>query len=148
MEAPEYPEGFGARVYKISRDASGIRLTHMKITGGSLKVKESVTNRKPDMDEKPGGEMNVWEEKVNQIRIYSGEKYETVQEASAGMVCAVTGLSLTYPGEGLGEEVCCACAGTGAELPGHPAGGDGYPYDAFEPAQAGRGRPYAPYPVE
>ncbi len=55
MEAPEYPEGFGARVYKISRDASGIRLTHMKITGGSLKVKESVTNRKPDMDEKPGG---------------------------------------------------------------------------------------------
>ncbi len=104
MEAPEYPEGFGARVYKISRDASGMRLTHMKITGGSLKVKESVTNRKPDMDEKPGGEMNVWEEKVNQIRIYSGEKYETVQEASAGMVCAVTGLSLTYPGEGLGQE--------------------------------------------
>lgn len=104
MEAPEYPDEFGARVYKISRDASGARLTHMKVTGGRLKVKEPVTNRKPDVDKKSDGEMDVWEEKVNQIRIYSGEKYETVQEATAGMVCAVTGLSMTYPGEGLGQE--------------------------------------------
>ncbi len=99
-ETPAYPERFGARVYKISRDDSGMRLTHLKITGGSLKVKEPVTNRKPGM----GTGEESWEEKVNQIRIYSGERYETVQEASAGMVCAVTGLSRTYPGEGLGWE--------------------------------------------
>lgn len=78
---------FGARVYKISRDNQGSRLTHMKITSGSLSVK-----------------MPVGEEKVNQIRIYQGVKYETVNEAEAGMVCAVTGLSDTYPGKGLGIE--------------------------------------------
>ena len=91
----EYTEGtaaageepFGAKVFKITRDSQGNRLTHLKITRGTLKVKES-----------------FGEEKINQIRIYSGEKFESVQEVSAGMVCAVTGLSSTRPGEGLGVE--------------------------------------------
>ena len=89
-------EKFGAKVYKISRDGQGNRLTHMKITSGNMKVKDILS----------GGETATepWEEKINQIRIYSGEKYEMVQEAQAGMVCAVTGLSYTYPGEGLGIE--------------------------------------------
>lgn len=87
---------FGAKVYKISRDPQGNRLTHMKITSGILKVKDLLSN---DKDGEEG-----WQEKVNQIRIYSGEKYEMVQEATPGMVCAVTGLSYTYPGEGLGAE--------------------------------------------
>ncbi|MDO4312691.1 MAG: TetM/TetW/TetO/TetS family tetracycline resistance ribosomal protection protein [Eubacteriales bacterium] len=100
MEHPEYPEEFGAKVYKITRDSSGARLTHMKITGGCLKVKELLTNGRT-ADAADGA---IWEEKVNQIRIYSGEKYEMVQEAPAGMICAVTGLSAAYPGEGLGIE--------------------------------------------
>ncbi len=87
---------FGAKVYKISRDAQGNRLTHMKITGGVLKVKDTVKGR--------SGNGDFWEEKVNQIRIYSGEKYELVQEAEEGTVCAVTGLGFTRPGEGLGAE--------------------------------------------
>ena len=97
---------FGAKAYKISRDAAGNRLTHLKVTSGRLKVKDIL---KGDMrknghsDETEGADHN-WEEKVNQIRIYSGEKYEIVQEAKSGMVCAVTGLNYTYPGEGLGIE--------------------------------------------
>ena len=97
---------FGAKAYKISRDAAGNRLTHLKVTSGRLKVKDIL---KGDMrknghsDETEGADHN-WEEKVNQIRIYSGEKYEMVQEAKSGMVCAVTGLNYTYPGEGLGIE--------------------------------------------
>ena len=87
-------ELFGARVYKISRDNQGNRLTHMRITSGSLKVKDTLENA-PESSEH-------WEEKVNQIRIYSGEKYEMIQEAGTGMVCAVTGLGNTRPGEGLG----------------------------------------------
>ncbi|MDD3220002.1 MAG: TetM/TetW/TetO/TetS family tetracycline resistance ribosomal protection protein [Lachnospiraceae bacterium] len=84
---PEYACEFGAKVYKISRDEQGNRLTHMKITGGELKVKDI-----------------AGEEKINQIRIYSGAKYETISEVSAGTVCAVTGLTQTYPGQGLGIE--------------------------------------------
>ncbi|MDY3249583.1 MAG: translation factor GTPase family protein [Candidatus Choladocola sp.] len=108
-----YPEQFGARVYKISRDAQGNRLTHLKITGGTLKVKDLLTNRKKEnpADGRASGEMTgvireneIWEEKVNQIRIYSGGSYRTVPEAEAGMVCAVTGLEKTYAGEGLGGE--------------------------------------------
>lgn len=87
----EYGDYFAARVYKISRDEQGNRLTHLKVTGGSLKVKEMIRTEE-------------WEEKVNQIRLYSGNKFETVNEAKAGCVCAVTGLSVTKPGEGLGEE--------------------------------------------
>lgn len=93
---PKRTERFGAKVYKISRDSQNNRFTHMKITGGTLKVKD-VLGQKRD-----GGVQ--WEEKVNQIRIYSGDKFEAVQEAGAGTVCAVTGLSQTYPGEGLGTE--------------------------------------------
>lgn len=89
----EYPEEFGAKVFKIARDEAGQRLTYLKITGGSLKVRTPV-----------GGADKSWEEKVSQIRIYSGEKYEAVNEASAGMICAVTGLSQTRPGEGIGIE--------------------------------------------
>ncbi len=100
IEPGIYPEAFGARVFKVSRDAAGMRLTHMKITGGSLKVKELLKGEKPG-----GGETDTaWEEKVNQIRIYSGDKYELEQEVSAGRICAVTGLNWTRPGEGLGGE--------------------------------------------
>ncbi|MCD8370414.1 MAG: TetM/TetW/TetO/TetS family tetracycline resistance ribosomal protection protein [Clostridiales bacterium] len=80
---------FGAKVFKITRDGQGSRLTHLKVTGGTLKVKECL----------PGTQ-----EKVNQIRIYSGTKYESVTEADAGTVCAVTGPSETRPGQGLGAE--------------------------------------------
>lgn len=98
-----YSKEFGAKVYKITRDEQGNRLTHMKITGGSLKVKMLLTNREKDLEE-------TWEEKVDQIRIYSGARYEAVEEAQAGTVCAVIGLSHTYPGIGLGIE-------TGSEVP-------------------------------
>lgn len=92
---PGHGKNFGAKVFKISRDEQGNRLTWMKVTGGSLKVKDTLS----------GGEKDgYWEEKVNQIRIYSGTKYETVNEASSGIVCAATGLTRTCPGEGLGIE--------------------------------------------
>lgn len=85
----EYGSSFGAKVYKISRDSQGMRLAYMKITGGSLEVKEQV----------PGTQ-----EKAEQIRIYSGEKYKTTDIAEAGMVCAVTGLKSVTPGECLGAD--------------------------------------------
>lgn len=91
---------FGAKVFKISRDSQGNRLTYLKITSGILKVKSMLSNHMSDHVE----DEERWEEKVNQIRIYSGEKYELIQEAEAGRICAVTGLSHTYPGEGLGIE--------------------------------------------
>lgn len=87
IKVPAYPETFGAKVFKIARDEAGNRLTYLKITGGSLKVKAVIEGQK-----------------VNQIRIYSGEKYEAVNEVETGSICAVTGLSDTYPGEGLGVE--------------------------------------------
>lgn len=96
---PDYPPEFGAKVYKIARDSQGSRLTYMKITGGTLKVKALLTNRRAGLSEE-----NSWEEKVDQIRIYSGAKYQTAEEVPAGTVCAVTGLSHTYSGEGLGAE--------------------------------------------
>lgn len=98
---PAYPEVFGAKVYKIGRDPQNTRLTYMKITGGSLKVKTILPGN--GQENRDDGEKNR-EEKVDQIRIYSGEKYELVNEAPAGMICAVTGLTGTYPGQGLGEE--------------------------------------------
>ncbi|CDG34715.1 TetM/TetW/TetO/TetS family tetracycline resistance ribosomal protection protein [Acetivibrio thermocellus] len=88
---PSYPNEFGAKIFKITRDEQGNRLTHMKLTGGKLKVRDVLTN-------------GVWEEKVNQIRIYSGEKFEAVSEVDAGTVFAVTGLTQSRPGEGLGIE--------------------------------------------
>lgn len=92
-----YSEQFGARVYKITRDEQDNRLTHMKITGGSLKVKMPLMGHNEDGT-------SVWEEKVNQIRVYSGEKFQAVTEIEAGSVCAVTGLTMTRPGQGLGIE--------------------------------------------
>ncbi len=90
-DIPLYPGKFGARIFKIGRDEQGNRLTYLKITGGRLKVRDVLNN-------------GSWEEKINQIRIYSGQKFEAVNEAEAGSVCAVTGLSQTKPGEGLGIE--------------------------------------------
>ena len=83
---PVYPDEFGAKIFKIVRDSQGERLTYMKITGGVLHVKD-----------------RIGEEKVNQLRLYSGDKYEAVSEAPAGMICAATGLLHTKPGEGLGS---------------------------------------------
>ena len=101
-ECPQYPEQFGAKVYKIARDAQGNRLTYMKITGGTLKVKMALTNAVSNSRFNSSDE--IWEEKVDQIRIYSGSQFKTVDEAEAGMVCAVTGLTKTYSGQGLGIE--------------------------------------------
>lgn len=96
---PDYPGEFGAKIFKIARDPQGNRLTYLKVTGGSLKVKALLTNRRPGLPEE-----KAWEEKIDQIRVYSGAKYQAVDEVSAGTVCAVTGLSRTYSGEGLGIE--------------------------------------------
>lgn len=90
MEYPVYPGQFGARVYKITRDPSGARLTHLKVTGGRLEVKMRVDEAK--------------EEKVDQIRIYSGTAFQTVPSAGPGTVCAVTGLLETFAGQGIGGE--------------------------------------------
>ena len=90
-KVPDYPDTFGAKIYKISRDEKGSRLTHMKITGGSLKVKQVLSGED-------------WEEKADQIRIYSGAGFEAVKEVPAGAVCAVTGLTRTHAGQGLGIE--------------------------------------------
>ncbi len=92
QQKPE--SSFGAEVFKIAEDAQGNRLTHMKIIGGSLKVRTQLSGKTQK------GE--VWQEKVHQIRIYSGSKFETTEEAHAGTVCAVTGLTKTYAGEGIG----------------------------------------------
>ena len=106
-KSPKYPEAFGAKVFKIARDGQGNRLTYLKITGGCLKVKQQLAGMKRASVETEGMDVN-WEEKVNQIRIYSGEKFETVDEVPAGGVCAVTGLSYTYPGQGFGIEQASA----------------------------------------
>ncbi len=90
-----YSQEFGAKVFKITRDEQGARLTHMKITGGKLQVKDIIRS---------GRDNNPWEEKADQIRIYSGSRFEAKQEVSAGSLCAVTGLTHCYPGEGLGME--------------------------------------------
>ncbi len=112
---PVYPAEFGAQVFKITRDTQGARLTHMKITGGTLRAKDLLTGRDGDA---------VWQEKADQLRLYSGAKFRPVDEAEAGSVVAVTGLSQTFPGQGLGTEADWAGAGSaaGADLPG---GADG-----------------------
>ena len=94
-----YRKNFSARVYKISRDEAGNRLTHLKVTGGVLKVKMPLTNRREGLEES-----EIWEEKADQIRLYSGAGYQAVNEAGPGSICAVTGLSRTFAGDGLGEE--------------------------------------------
>ena len=93
-KVPCRKQEFAAKVFKITRDEQGNRLTHMKITGGSLKVRTTLS----------GPDQETWAEKVNQIRIYSGSRFEAVQEVQAGEICAVTGLTQTKPGEGLGAE--------------------------------------------
>ena len=85
---PDYPAEFGAKIYKIARDAQGTRLTYLKVTGGVLKARAVLQDG----------------EKTDQLRRYSGEKFQQLAEAPAGTVCAVTGLSRTRPGQGLGFE--------------------------------------------
>ncbi len=88
---PVYPGSFGARVYKISRDPQGTRLTWLKVTGGVLRVKDAVQG--------PG-----WVEKADQLRLYSGEKFQQAEQVPAGSICAVTGLTQTYSGQSLGAD--------------------------------------------
>lgn len=105
MVPPSYLDAFGARVYKISRDAQGTRLTHVKITGGKLRVKTALSELRfqgGSSDSAAAEEKK--DEKVDQIRIYSGANYRTVEEVSAGMICAVTGLTGTRSGDGWGME--------------------------------------------
>ncbi|MFQ8997854.1 NYN domain-containing protein [Allofournierella massiliensis] len=93
---PKEAEEFAARVFKISRDEQGSRLTWLKVTGGNLRVKALLTGEDPD--DQP------WQEKADQLRVYSGAKFQAVEQAPAGTVCAVTGLTRTWAGQGLGEE--------------------------------------------
>lgn len=95
----EYPEAFGARVYKISRDTSGNRLTHLKVTGGVLRVKMLLDNHRSAASEE-----ECWEEKADTLRICDGAGFRAAEKVEAGGICAVTGLGRTYAGEGLGEE--------------------------------------------
>ena len=90
---PEYASDFGAKVYKIAQDNQGNRLTHLKITGGCLKVRDILESGK-----------NTHNEKINQIRIYDGDRFTCVDSADAGTICAVTGISFTSSGDGLGIE--------------------------------------------
>lgn len=116
MQEKKAEQEFGARIFKIARDSQGNRLTYMKITGGCLRVKDSLSGtmqnslQEYQTENAASEHMEKWEEKVNQIRIYSGERYEAVKEALPGMVCAVTGLTYTRPGEGIGME-------KGADIP-------------------------------
>lgn len=105
IEAKSYPDIFGARVFKVIRNEQGERLTYIKVTGGSLKVKAVLTNKNQrNIEAEEGDRQQVWSEKVDQIRIYSGVDYRLQKEVGAGSVCALTGLSMTKPGDGLGFE--------------------------------------------
>ena len=88
-DSPKYEDEFGAKIYKISRDENNNRLTHLKVTGGTLRVKDY---------------LEKYDEKVNQIRSYSGNRFVSVQEAAAGEICVVTGLTKSHAGEGIGAE--------------------------------------------
>lgn len=98
-----YLSEFGARIYKVSHDGQGNRVTWLKVTGGTLKVKALLTNGYGEKATQ-GHEDRTWREKVDQIRRYSGAKFELADEAAAGEICAVTGLTKTFPGQGLGFE--------------------------------------------
>ncbi|MCD8085314.1 MAG: TetM/TetW/TetO/TetS family tetracycline resistance ribosomal protection protein [Clostridiales bacterium] len=99
-----WPPEFGAEVYKISRDGRGNRLTWLKVTGGCLRPKQLLTNRGTlGRNGRPVPEEEVWTEKVDQIRRYSGQKFRQAEAAPAGTVCAVTGLTHTFIGQGLGS---------------------------------------------
>lgn len=95
-DEPDYNSEFGARVFKIGEDEQGNRLTYMKITGGTLNVRDILEGNAQNGDK--------WSEKVNRIRIYSGAKFKNAESAESGVVCAVTGLTQTFQGEGLGAE--------------------------------------------
>ena len=92
---PRYPEEFGARVFKISRDPQGSRLTWLKVTGGQLRAKTLLTG---------GQGEDAWQEKADQLRLYSGAKFSGADTVEAGGICAVTGLTYTRPGMGLGTQ--------------------------------------------
>lgn len=94
----KYPEAFSAQVYKVERPQNGGQLTHLKITGGVLKVKTALTNARPGL-----ADDQVWTEKVDQIRLYSGEKFQSIDAAPAGTLCAVTGLTQALPGQLFGN---------------------------------------------
>ena len=100
VPAPEHGPAFGALVYKISRDGQGARLTWLKVTGGALRVKDTLSNARPGLEENA-----LWSDKADQLRLYSGEKYELAEEAPAGTLCAVTGLSRSRPGDALGAQL-------------------------------------------
>ena len=93
---PSYSSKFGAKIFKITEDSQGSRLTYMKITGGRLSVRDVICGTTQSGEK--------WEEKISRIRVYNGTKFDAVDSADSGMVCCVTGLSLTYPGEGVGFE--------------------------------------------
>ena len=93
VREPQWPAEFGARIYKISHDAQHNRLTWLKVTGSVLKAKALLT----DVD-------GTWQEKSDQVRVYNGAKFDIATDIPAGGVCAVTGLTRTFPGEGLGME--------------------------------------------
>lgn len=96
---PLYPEQFGARVFKISRDVNGVRLTHLKVTGGELRVKMQMDNHASASSKE-----EYFQEKADQLRLYNGSGYEAVERVNAGDICAVAGLTKTFAGQGLGEE--------------------------------------------
>ncbi|MGE8622198.1 GTP-binding protein [Bifidobacterium hominis] len=107
VREPEYDSAFGARIYKVSHDTQGNRLTWLKVTGGEFKAKTMLSGTErvgADLGESKIGDDGMWHEKADQVRVYSGAKFATVDSVVAGTVCAVTGLTRTFPGAGLGKE--------------------------------------------
>lgn len=107
VREPEYDSEFGAHIYKVSHDAQGNRLTWLKVTGGEFKAKTMLSSTArvgTDLGESKIDDDGMWHEKADQVRVYSGAKFTTVDSVVAGTVCAVTGLTRTFPGAGLGKE--------------------------------------------
>ena len=107
VREPEYDSEFGAHIYKVSHDAQGNRLTWLKVTDGEFKAKTMLSGTArigTDLGESKIDDDGMWHEKADQVRVYSGAKFTTVDSVVAGTVCAVTGLTRTYPGAGLGKE--------------------------------------------
>lgn len=107
VREPECDSEFGARIYKVSHDAQGNRLTWLKLTGGEFKAKTMLSGTArvgADLGESKIDDDGMWHEKADQVRVYSGAKFTTVDSVVAGTVCAVTGLTRTFPGAGLGKE--------------------------------------------
>ena len=107
VREPEYDSEFGAHIYKVSHDAQGNRLTWLKVTDGEFKAKTMLSGTArigTDLGESKIDDDGMWHEKADQVRVYSGAKFTTVDSVVAGTVCAVTGLTRTFPGAGLGKE--------------------------------------------